>query len=86
LDLILSSHFSRNEPGAFEALRDALLLHGDSYRPLADLRSYLEAVERLTRRYADQDAWHGWPSGTRPVQETRECHRIRPKGCNSSMR
>ena len=62
LDLILSSHFSRNEPGAFEALRDALLLHGDSYRPLADLRSYLEAVERLTRRYADQDAWHGWRS------------------------
>ena len=62
LDLILSSHFSRNEPGAFEALRGALLLHGDSYRPLADLRSYLEAVERLTRRYADQDAWDGWPS------------------------
>ena len=62
LDLIVSNHFSRNEPAAFEALRDALLMHGDSYRYLADLRSYLEAVERLTRRYADQDAWHGWPS------------------------
>ena len=57
LDLIVSNHFSRNEPGAFEALRDALLMHGHSYRHLADLRSYLEAVQRLTRRYADQDAW-----------------------------
>ena len=62
LDLIVSNHFSRNEPGAFEALRDALLMHGHSYRHLADLRSYLEAVQRLTRRYADQDAWDGWPS------------------------
>jgi len=57
LDLIFSNHFSWNEPGAFEALRDALLRHGDSYRHLADLRFYLEAVERLTRRYADQDTW-----------------------------
>ena len=80
LDLIFSNHFSWNEPGAFEALRDALLRHGDSYRHLADLRFYLEAVERLTRRYADQDTW---ASRAWPVQESCACQRIRSKGCNT---
>jgi len=83
LDLIVSNHFSRNEPGAFEALRDALLMHGDSYRHLADLRSYLEAVERLTRRYADQDAWARLAIRAWPVQESREWQSIRSKGCNT---
>src|SRR5262249_44552616 len=31
LDLIFSDHFSRNEPGIFAPLRDALLIHGDHY-------------------------------------------------------
>src|SRR4051812_12115948 len=43
LDLIFSDHFSRNEPGVFEPLRDALLTHGDHYMHLADLASYLDA-------------------------------------------
>ena len=57
LDLIFSDHFSRNEPGAFEPLRETLLTHGDFYMHLADLTSYLEADGRLTRLYADPDAW-----------------------------
>ena len=43
LDLIFSDHFSRNEPGVFAPLRDALLTQGDHYMHLADLKSYLEA-------------------------------------------
>ena len=31
LDLIVSDHFSRTEPGVFAPLRDTLLTHGDSY-------------------------------------------------------
>jgi len=57
LDLIFSNHFSRNEPGAFEPLRDTLLTHGDFYMHLADLKSYLEADERLTKLYTDPDGW-----------------------------
>ena len=57
LDLIFSNHFSRNEPGAFEPLRETLLTHGDFYMHLADLRSYLEADQRLTELYSDPDAW-----------------------------
>jgi len=57
LDLIFSDYFSRNEPGVFDPLRDALLTHGDHYMHLADLKSYLEADERLRALYADPDGW-----------------------------
>src|SRR5262245_12948415 len=57
LDLLFSNHLSENEPGAFEPLRDALLTHGDFYMHLADLRSYLEASQRLGALYADPDGW-----------------------------
>ena len=57
LDLIFSDHFSRYEPGVFAPLRDALLTHGDYYMHLADLKSYLEADQRLRQLYADSDAW-----------------------------
>jgi glycogen phosphorylase len=57
LDLIFSDHFSRYEPSVFTPLRDALLTHGDYYMHLADLKSYLEADQRLRELYADPDAW-----------------------------
>jgi glycogen phosphorylase len=57
LDLIFSDHFSRDEPGVFAPLRDALLNHGDHYMHLADLKSYLDADYRLLELYADPDAW-----------------------------
>jgi starch phosphorylase len=57
LDLIFSDHFSRYEPGVFTPLRDALLTRGDYYMHLADLKSYLEADQRLRKLYADPDAW-----------------------------
>ncbi len=58
LDLIFSNHFSRNELGCFDFLRDNLLrANGDFYMHLADLKSYLEADHRLTDLYADPNAW-----------------------------
>jgi len=57
LDLIFSDYFSRYEPGVFDPLRDMLLTHGDHYMHLADLKSYLEADERLCAVYADRDDW-----------------------------
>ena len=57
LDLIFSDHFSRNEPGVFNELRDTLLTRGDHYMHLADLKSYLDADQRLVELYADQAAW-----------------------------
>ena len=57
LDLIFSDYFSRHEPGVFAPLRDVLLTHGDYYMHLADLKSYLDADQRLDELYADP---HGW--------------------------
>ena len=57
LDLIFSDHFSRNEPGVFEPLRETLLTRGDHYMHLADLTAYLEADRRLLELYADPEAW-----------------------------
>ena len=57
LDLIFSDHFSPEEPGIFEPLRDALLTHGDFYMHLADLRSYLQADEPVTELYRTPDDW-----------------------------
>jgi starch phosphorylase len=57
LDLIFSDHFSRNEPGVFEPLRETLLTRGDHYMHLADLATYLEADRRLLELYADPDGW-----------------------------
>ena len=56
LDLIFGNHFSPNEPGVFEPLRDTLLVN-DRYMHLADLTAYLEADRRLIELNGDQEAW-----------------------------
>jgi glycogen phosphorylase len=57
LDLIFSDYFSQNERGVFSDIRDVLFTRGDFYMHLADLTSYLEADQQLTKLYADPDAW-----------------------------
>jgi starch phosphorylase len=57
LDLIAANHFSRNEPGVFAPILDALLNYGDHYGHLADLASYAQAHQRLGQLYADPQAW-----------------------------
>jgi len=57
LDLIAGDYFSRNEPGIFAPILDALLRQGDHYLHLADLASYREAHARLGELYGDQEQW-----------------------------
>src|SRR4051812_24299655 len=57
LDLAFSDCFSKSDRGVFEPLKDAMPTHGDFYMHLADLKSYLDADERLVSLYADPDAW-----------------------------
>jgi starch phosphorylase len=57
LDMIYSDYFSRYEPGVFSPIRDTLQTKGDHYMHLADLRSYLEADQRLCALYSDSQAW-----------------------------
>jgi glycogen phosphorylase len=57
LDLIRMGFFNRSQPGLFMPLFDTLLTNGDHYMHLADLKSYLDADERVRKLYADEDAW-----------------------------
>jgi starch phosphorylase len=57
LNLIFSDHFSRDEPGVFEPIRDVLLKQGDHYMHLADLSAYALGQATLGSVYQDQEAW-----------------------------
>jgi starch phosphorylase len=57
LDLLSCGHFSRHEPGVFEAIRHALLTGGDRFMHLADLRSYLTADANLVSVHRDPERW-----------------------------
>jgi starch phosphorylase len=57
LDLIAANHFSKDEPGIFTPILDALLHHGDQYRHLADLTGYAEAHRRLETTYRHPEEW-----------------------------
>ncbi|MBB4166450.1 glycogen/starch/alpha-glucan phosphorylase [Rhizobium sp. BK538] len=57
LDLVFSGEFSRNEPMITDALRNILLVGGDTYMHLADFTSYMEADSRLQSLYRETEAW-----------------------------
>jgi starch phosphorylase len=57
LDLIRSGYFSGGDRDTFAPLFDTLVIHGDHYMHLADLKPYLEADERLRELYANPDEW-----------------------------
>jgi len=57
LDLLRENFFSMVEPGLFDPIVRALLDFGDHYMLLADLRSFIEAQDRVDAAYRDQTSW-----------------------------
>jgi len=57
LDLIFDNHFSADEPGIFEPIRETLLTKGDYYMHLADLTGYVQTQEKVAALYGDRRAW-----------------------------
>jgi glycogen phosphorylase len=57
LDLIFGDHFSRDEPGVFDPIRQTLLRDGDRFRHLADLGDYARAHRELVALYRDRESW-----------------------------
>jgi starch phosphorylase len=57
LDLISTDYFSRQEPGVFAPIREALLERGDYYMHLADLTSYANAQKRVAALHESPGAW-----------------------------
>jgi starch phosphorylase len=56
LDSIAAGHFSDGDPHLFEPLVDSLLT-SDEYMLLADYQSYLEAQQRVSEAFGDQQNW-----------------------------
>jgi starch phosphorylase len=57
LDLLFGDHFSRNERGIFNPIRETLLVRGDYYMHLADLTAYAQAQAKVGALYKDADTW-----------------------------
>jgi starch phosphorylase len=55
--LLFSGHFNPNEPGIFAPIRASLLDQGDPFGNLADLRSYVDAEDRVDALYRQPDEW-----------------------------
>jgi starch phosphorylase len=57
VDLIRNDFFSLTEPGIFRPIVSGLLDHGDYYMHLADLRSFIDAQQRVAELYRQPDKW-----------------------------
>jgi len=57
IDRIRKDGFSSRSPGEFEPIAQALVEQGDRYMLLADLRSYIEAQERVDALYRRPEEW-----------------------------
>ena len=58
LDMIKANVFSLLEPGLFDPIIRSLLDYNDYYMLLADLKSYIEAQDRVDATYRDQKKWN----------------------------
>ena len=59
LDMIKANVFSLLEPGLFDPILRSLLDYNDYYMLLADLRSYMEAQDRVDATYRNAKKWNG---------------------------
>src|SRR5262249_55561998 len=57
LDMIASGAINPTEPGIFTPIWDTLLTHGDFYRHLADLGTYVKTQEQIAALYQTRNAW-----------------------------
>ncbi|MBO3460717.1 glycogen/starch/alpha-glucan phosphorylase [Aetokthonos hydrillicola Thurmond2011] len=56
IDLIASGHFSHGDTNLFKPLVDSLL-YQDQYMLFADYQSYIDAQDRVSQAYRDQENW-----------------------------
>ncbi len=57
VDWLGSDYWTPGESGAFAAVHDSLLKHGDPFLVLADFRAYCEAQAKVDAAYRDQARW-----------------------------
>jgi len=79
IGMLENGDFSRSEPGIFDLLISGLRSSSDQWLTIADLRSYLDAQQRVSDTYRDPETWDrmsilntahsGWFSSDRTIQQ-----------------
>ena len=57
LDMVRLNHFIPEEPNLFLPIWDSLMALGDKYFVLADFRAFIQAQEKVTTLYQNQEQW-----------------------------
>ncbi|MDH5761364.1 MAG: glycogen/starch/alpha-glucan phosphorylase [Nitrospinota bacterium] len=57
LDMIQNGYFAPDYPHIFHPLVDSLLVHGDTYRVLADFGDYTRTQKKVEQLYLDTESW-----------------------------
>jgi starch phosphorylase len=57
VDLLRSNHFNLFAPGLFQPIVDSILNPHDPWLTVADFRSYVDAQQRVSAAYRDQEDW-----------------------------
>lgn len=79
MSLLEGGHFNQAEPGIFSILTSGLRNGHDQWLTIADLRSYIDAQQKVSAAYQDRENWDrmsilntassGWFSSDRTIQE-----------------
>ena len=57
LDWLDTDFFTPGHPGELSSIKRSLLEYGDTYKVLADFRSYCDAQQKVDEKYRDKKAW-----------------------------
>lgn len=57
MQLLSCGHFNSFEPGIFDNIINSLLSSNDPWMTLADFRSYIDAQEKVSLAWQDQEGW-----------------------------
>jgi len=57
IELIQHGHFSQFEGALFEPIINAITSHDDPWLTAADFRGFIDAQDRVSEQYRDQQAW-----------------------------
>ncbi len=57
MNLLECGHFNQFEPGLFAGIIGAIRSSNDPWMVAADFRSYVDAQQRASEAYQDQEAW-----------------------------
>ena len=57
MQLLKSGHFNRHEVSIFDPIINSIYNSGDAWMTAADFRGYIDAQQKVSLAYQDEDNW-----------------------------